>query len=186
MPELPRPVPALGDESVSLREWTQADVPAMIAAYADPAIVRFSWPHSRPYAEADAFAFLAEQESMRGRAEELHFALVHPADTGAVLGSASLYAIDLEERTAAVGYWLLPAARRRGIATRAVRLLARWAFDELAIARLELTCGPENVASQRVAARCGFVREGVLRSHMAFKGGRRDTVLHGLLPGDLR
>jgi RimJ/RimL family protein N-acetyltransferase len=42
------------------------------------------------------------------------------------------------------------------------------------------------VASQRVAARCGFVREGVLRSHMRFKGGRRDTVLHGMLPGDLR
>ena len=81
---------------------------------------------------------------------------------------------------------MLPEARRRGIATRAVRLLARWAFDELAIARLELTCGPDNEASQRVAARCGFVREGVLRSHMPFKGGRRDTVLHGLLPGELR
>ena len=65
-------------------------------------------------------------------------------------------------------------------------MLARWAFDELAIARLELTCGPDNVASQRVAARCGFVREGLLRSHMAFKGGRRDTVLHGLLAGELR
>jgi RimJ/RimL family protein N-acetyltransferase len=37
-----------------------------------------------------------------------------------------------------------------------------------------------------VAARCGFVREGVLRSHVPFKGGRRDTVLHGLLPGELR
>lgn len=158
----------------------------MIAAFADPVIVQFSWPHSRPYVEADARGFLAEQESMRTRGEELHFALVDAADASAVLGGASLYAIDLEQRTAAVGYWLLPAARRRGIATAAVRLLARWAFDELAIARLELTCGPDNEASQRVAARCGFVREGVLRAHMAFKGGRRDTVLHGLLAGELR
>ena len=158
----------------------------MMAAYADPAIVRFSWPHSRPYTEADARGFLSAQESMRRRGEELHCALVDPADPRRVLGSASLYAIDLEQRTAAIGYWVLPGARRRGIATAAVRLLARWAFDELAIARLELTCGPDNEASQRVAARCGFVREGVLRSHMPFKGGRRDTVLHGLLPGELR
>jgi RimJ/RimL family protein N-acetyltransferase len=158
----------------------------MMAAFADPTIARFSWPHSRPYTEADALGFLSEQESMRRRGEELHFALVDPADAGAVLGGASLYAIDLDQRTGAIGYWLLPAARRRGIATAAVRLLARWAFDELALARLELTCGPDNEASQRVAARCGFAREGVLRSHMSFKGGRRDTVLHGLLAGELR
>jgi RimJ/RimL family protein N-acetyltransferase len=47
-------------------------------------------------------------------------------------------------------------------------------------------CGPDNAASQRVAERCGFIREGVLRSHLPFKGGRRDTVLFSLLPAELR
>ena len=186
MPELQRPVPPLANKRVALRQWAEADVPAMMAAYADAEIIRFSWPHSRPYTEADAFGFLSVQEPMRRSGEELHFALVDPIDARAVLGSASLYAIDLEQGTAATGYWVLPGARRRGIATAALRLLARWAFDQLAIARLELTCGPDNEASQRVAARCGFVREGLLRSHTPFKGGRRDTVLHGLLPGELR
>src|SRR6478609_110225 len=65
---------------------------------------------------------------------------------------------------------------------RLASLVARWAFSELGLARLELTCGPDNEASQRVAARCGFVREGVLRSHIAFKGGRRDTVVFSVLP----
>src|SRR5215211_5105964 len=54
------------------------------------------------------------------------------------------------------------------------------------LARLELTCGPDNRASQGVAERCGFTREGVLRSHMPFKGTRRDTVVFSLLPGELR
>jgi len=53
-------------------------------------------------------------------------------------------------------------------------------------ARLELTCGPDNLASQRVAERCGFTREGVLRSHVPFKGARRDSVVFSLLPGELR
>jgi RimJ/RimL family protein N-acetyltransferase len=51
---------------------------------------------------------------------------------------------------------------------------------------MELTCGPDNGGSQRVAERCGFTREGVLRSHIAFKGRRRDTVVFSLLPGELR
>ena len=46
----------------------------------------------------------------------------------------------------------------------AVRLLARWAFAE----------------------RCGFSREGLLRSHVPFQGARRDSVIYSLLPGELR
>ena len=56
----------------------------------------------------------------------------------------------------------------------------------MGLGRLELTCGPDNHASQGVADRCGFTREGVLRSHTPFKAGRRDTVVFGLLPGELR
>jgi RimJ/RimL family protein N-acetyltransferase len=67
-----------------------------------------------------------------------------------------------------------------------VRLVARWAFDVLGVQRLELTTAPENVASQRVAERVGFTREGVLRGLVATKNdGRRDNVLFSLLPPDL-
>ncbi|WP_280316962.1 GNAT family N-acetyltransferase [Nocardia wallacei] len=77
------------------------------------------------------------------------------------------------------------STRGQGAATRAVRLLSRWAFAYLDLSRLELTCAPDNLPSQRVAERCGFLREGILRSHMAFQGGRRDTVVYGVVPGDL-
>jgi len=116
----------------------------------------------------------------------LSVAVVELENEDIVLGGGSLYDVDLAQGRAAVGYWLAPEARGRGVATRAVRLVAGWTFAELGLARLELTCGPENVASQRVAERCGFVREGVLRSHIRFKGGRRDTVVFSLLPGELR
>jgi hypothetical protein len=63
---------------------------------------------------------------------------------------------------------------------------ARGWFAELGLARLELTCGPDNEASQHVAGRCGFSREGLLRSHVPFQGARRDSVIYSLLPGELR
>ncbi|GAA4614738.1 hypothetical protein GCM10023195_64490 [Actinoallomurus liliacearum] len=127
-----------------------------------------------------------EQEDARLRGQELNLAIVDAADPDHVWGKASLYDVDLDEARAAVACWLAPHARGRGVATRTLRLLAQWAFDSLAIARLELTCAPDNVASQSVAERCGFVREGVLRSHIRFKGERRDTVVFSLLPGELR
>jgi RimJ/RimL family protein N-acetyltransferase len=102
------------------------------------------------------------------------------------LGLISLRIAEQDPGLAAVGYWLRPEARGRGAATVAVQLIARWVFDELDVQRLELTTAPENVASQRVAERVGFTREGVLRGLVATKNdGRRDSVMFSLLPTDL-
>jgi RimJ/RimL family protein N-acetyltransferase len=183
--ELKFPATPLADEVVSLRPWAEADVPANLMLFADPTVQRYSWPHANPYTEDDARRFFAEQRDARLRGVELNFALVEPADPDAVLGGGTLYDVDPEQKRAGVGYWLAPEARGRGIATRAVGLLARWAFEELGVVRLELTTAPDNPASQAVALRSGFTKEAVLRSHMPFKGGRRDTVVFSLLAGEL-
>lgn len=185
MSELRFPDPPLADAVVLLRPWAELDVPAALIERSDASVDRFQWPHDARYTEADARQFFIEQEQARLRGEELHFAFVTPASPSEVLGGGSLYAVDPRHGRAAVGYWLAPQARGHGIATHAVRLLARHAFEKLEIARLELTCAPDNLASQRVAERCGFTREGVLRSHIPYKGGRRDTVIYSLLAGEL-
>jgi RimJ/RimL family protein N-acetyltransferase len=86
---------------------------------------------------------------------------------------------------AELGYWLLPEGRGRGRATRALRLVSRWALSQPEIARLQLSTSPENTASQRVAERSGFKLEGVLRSYHEVGGHREDAVFFSLLPGDL-
>ncbi|MGH3389953.1 MAG: GNAT family N-acetyltransferase [Actinomadura sp.] len=186
MAELWFPVPPLAGDVVRLRPWDEADVPGIVLAFSDPVMQRFSWRSTSLYTDTDARGYFAEQEEARLRGEALDFALVEPRDQSVVLGCVSLHEFRPDQGCAAVGYWLAPEARGRGVATQAVRLLARWAFAELGIARLELTCGPDNEASQRVAERCGFTREGILRSHVPFKGGRRDSVIYSLLPGELR
>ena len=185
MAELWFPVPQLAGDVVLLRPWGEADAPGMVLAFSDPVMQRFSW-RTTAFTETDARDYFAEQEEARLRGEELNFALAEPRDQDVVLGGASLYEVRLDRGCAAVGYWLAPQARGRGLATHAARLLARWAFAELGLARLELTCSPDNEASQHVAGRCGFSREGLLRSHVPFKGARRDSVIYSLLPGELR
>ena len=110
---------------------------------------------------------------------------IRAIDDGSFLGFVALVRIEEDERQAEAGYVLTEAARGRGAAAAALRLISEWAFDE-GLQRLELYIDPDNAASIRVAERCGYVSEGVLRS-LYFKEGRRsDTAVYSLLPTDER
>ncbi|SDW67945.1 Protein N-acetyltransferase, RimJ/RimL family [Amycolatopsis xylanica] len=183
MPALEFPDPALTDGLVTLRPWRESDLERRFEAFSDPLCLRFSWPLTGTPSLAHVRERFAAQEEARLSGDELPLAIVDAEDH--LWGGCSLYDFAPGEARASVGYWVAAGARGRGVATRTTRLLAGWAFEHLALARLELVCEPANVASQRVAERCGFVREGVLRSHIPFQGGRRDSVIFSLLPGEL-
>jgi RimJ/RimL family protein N-acetyltransferase len=175
--------PSLSDGVITLRPWKAEDVDAQLAAFTDPVFLQFSdWA---PSGRVDVAKRIAAIDQACEQGIALHLAIAAAGQFDAALGEVSLSGVDLGQRRASVGYWLMPGARGRGVASGAVRLIVGWAFSELRLARLELTCGPDNVASQRVARRCGFRQEGLLRSHLAFKGGRRDSLVFGLLPGEL-
>jgi RimJ/RimL family protein N-acetyltransferase len=177
------PVEGLGDGSIRLRLIVEADLPAIVAACQDPEIPRWTRvPDS--YGNSDARQWLAAQQQGRDAGSELHLVVVD-ARTDELIGSVGLVDIDWKDRRGSIGYWVAPEARRRGVATRSVRLLAAWALGDLGLGRVEIKSHPDNVASHRVAERAGFTREGVLRSHALIKGRRRDMIVFSLLPSDV-
>jgi RimJ/RimL family protein N-acetyltransferase len=165
----------LEDGDIALRPFTEADVPALVAACGDPEIPRWTSVPS-PYTEEDARRFVAEPEDHRAYA-------VVDARSGELLGSVGFWLED--HGRAGFGYWTCREARGRGVATRALRLLARWAAREHDLARLQLMVEPANAASIRVAEKAGFRREGLLRSYLELKGTRRDVYLYSLLPEEI-
>ena len=177
------PPESLSDGVVTLRIWRRDDVPAIVAAVDDPEIVTFLDRVPQPYGEADAHAWLDAVEigwadgSFAGFAIEVE---------GRAVGSISM-GLKPDRTIAEVGYWLAADVRGRGLTTRAARLLAGWALRDCGIERLELRADVDNVASQRVAEKAGFTREGVLRSqHYNPRIGRRvDYVMFSLLRGEL-
>jgi ribosomal-protein-alanine N-acetyltransferase len=177
------PVEGISDDVIRLRLRTDADNPAIIAACRDPDIVRFTRvPES--YDESTAAEWAAESKRQREAGTGLHL-VVAEIDGDELLGSIGLRVAPGEGRCD-LGYWLAPRARGRGVTTRAVLLLSRWAFDNLPVERIEITIEPENVASRAVAERAGYTFEGVLRSHTVIKGTRRDMAMYSLLRGDLQ
>jgi RimJ/RimL family protein N-acetyltransferase len=186
MPELHYPDPPLAEDGTVLRPWTLDDMSFVVQSCQDPVISQYSPGIPFPYTEADALEWLQSHEPARLSGRHLDLAVVR-AGSGAQLGAIGLGNVDSMMLTASIGYWLAPEARGHGYITSATRASARWAFDQLGLARIELTTDPENVASQRVAERCGFRYEGRLRSHMRIRhsGERRDSLLYSLLPGEL-
>ena len=170
----------LTDGVVVLRRFNLEDAAAVARACDDPDTARFIPNMPSPYTEADARTYL-EHCDHRWETDGGGPLAIVAADNGRLLGAIDVRVAEI----GTIGYWVDARERGRDVATRALRLLSRWAVIEGGVERLELTTHPENLASQRVAEKAGFVREGVLRSHMRFAEGRRDSVLFSLLPGDL-
>jgi [ribosomal protein S5]-alanine N-acetyltransferase len=124
---------------------------------------------------------LAVNRDRWAKDEAATFAICDASDR--CLGHVFVNLMSMERAT--IGYWLLPEARGKGLANRAVRLVSRWALRELALARLGLLTEPSNELSQRVAERSGFQREGVLRSYVEIDGRRVDYTSFSLLSDDL-
>jgi RimJ/RimL family protein N-acetyltransferase len=108
------------------------------------------------------------------------------ATTGRLAGNVSLWRVDLhDQRSAAIGYRTAPWARGRGVATAGVGAVTRWAFGALGVERIELPHAVDNLASCRVAEKCGYLPEGVLRGAFRKPDGRRDDEhLHARLASD--
>lgn len=102
---------------------------------------------------------------------------------GEIAGIVSLR-VDVPARSGALGYWLGAAHTGRGLATRAVRALSAFGFDELGLVRVSAQLDIDNSASRAVVRRAGFTREGVLRSGALAHGVVGDLEQWSLLPGE--
>ncbi len=140
------------DGVVVLRPWRPADTGGLLAAWSDPDIVRWTGvPQDRSAAAATLWIAGWEDRRRRGLALDLVVAAV--ADEATVLGEVGATFV---ARPPAVGWWVLPAARRRGLATRAVRLFVTSLLATGAASELVADIDRANPASVAVALAAGF------------------------------
>ncbi len=184
--EIRIPSPPLSDGVITLRPWAEGDAPALVEALdGEPEIVRWMHQIPQPYTEADARSYIAASAAAWRGGTGATFAV---ADTEGIIGSLGMSVVAAAESVVEIGYWTVARARGRGLTTRAVGLVSRWLLDDCGVERVQLRADVENAASQRVAEKAGFVREGVLRSsgYNGRLGRRVDYAIFSLLPGELR
>ncbi|WP_406138989.1 GNAT family N-acetyltransferase [Streptomyces sp. NBC_01089] len=167
-----------------LRAWGDDGADALLRGFTDPEFLRWNTPLGPITDLAGARTAIGNRRAGWLRGELAQYAVT---EGGVIVGSVGLSAINRHMGRASVGYWVLPEARGRGIAGRALELCTRWAFEQAGIHRIELGHAVDHTASCRVAERCGYAYEGTRRDgmHRAQRPGTyRDAHLHARLATD--
>lgn len=174
MSEFSPPNPPLSGPRVTLRQFRLTDAAAIAISCRDQDIPRFTMMLAG-LSEEQARQWI-ESASAGWPEGVARFAItVPPADE--CVGQVGIQ-FDLAMRRAEAFYWLDRRARGAGLATEALELVTQWAFRDFGVVRVQLVTDPENVASQRAAERCGFLREGLLRAWQPIKGNQPDVVMY--------
>ncbi|HEX8145076.1 MAG TPA: GNAT family protein [Pyrinomonadaceae bacterium] len=176
----------LTDGKIVLRPYRAEDTDALYEAVRE-SIDELSrwmpWCHTG-YTIDESRAFIMSRDEASARGEDYSFG-VFDARTGAYFGGIGLNHLVRHNLYANLGYWIRTGCTRRGLASRATMLLARFGLQELGLKRIEIVAAVGNVASQRVAEKAGAVREGILRKRIMLDGRSHDALLYSLVAEDL-
>ncbi len=151
------------------------------ASMAPGAADRHRWLFETPM-DREQFQEWLEQKHRQD--DPLMFAVIDKS-TGKVEGRQCFMRIDTVHGVIEIGSILWgPAMARSRIATEALYLFAKHAFDDLGYRRFEWKCNNLNEPSKRAALRFGFAYEGLFRNHMVVKGMNRDTAWFAMIDSD--
>ncbi len=106
------------------------------------------------------------------------------AKSGSILGGCSLSHIHPVYHLCNLGYWVRTSRRGEGVAVRATKLAARYAFERVGLIRVEIVMAVKNTASRRVAEKVGAHYEGILHNRMVVGREIFDAHMYSLIPQD--
>lgn len=177
---LPAAIPTLRGDQVILRPFRDADAP-LVQMVADDALIPLITTVPTSGSSEDALAYIARQHDRLSSGAGYSFAIAD-STTDEPVGQIGLWLRDIRSGRASIGYWIATPYRRRGFTTDALQTLASWALLLEEVQRLELYVEPWNEGSWCSAERCGFQREGLLRSWQEVGGQRKDMFMYSRLP----
>jgi RimJ/RimL family protein N-acetyltransferase len=181
-----KPALRLTDGVVTLEPSAGAHVNELVVAVRESLAELQPWlPWARPgFGAADATDWIRACAHAAAQGLDHEFAVLDAA--GRFSGGVGIRVTDAKNRVASIGYWTRTSAARRGHATRAVRLAAAHAFDQLGVLRVEIHARPENAGSRRVAERAGAAFECIARNRLVQHGVPYAAALYSLVPDDLQ
>lgn len=174
------PAPEILTSRLRLRALKVDDAPAVFSYASDPEVTRFTlWPAhpNEPYTRGFLQFFTAPTM--------LNWAMVLPGSPDAI-GMVFLHSLNQHHKKAEIAFNLARSHWNRGVATEAATAILDYAFDALALNRIEATCMPANTASRRVLLKIGMTCEGRTRQSHARHDGFHDMDLYGVLRSERR
>lgn len=166
-------------EKVLLRAIELSDAEVLRSMINDEEIERMMWGYSFPVAHHQQIKWI---ENLSG--EKNVFRAMIDVD-GVGIGTVILSDLDMRSGTAEIHIKIANAGKRgRGHGTDAVLALLRYAFEELRLNCVYCRVKEDNIASQKMFEKCGFVKEGCLRSRVYRQGRYFDFYEYSILKSE--
>lgn len=163
---------------IELREWRLTDAERLAEMLSNEKVTANLRDLPYPYTVEDAEFFIREA-IVADKNDNFIFAAT--AD-GKVVGCIGCYRQEnIHRKTAELGYYFAEEFWGKGIATRAVKIIADFVFANSDIVRIYAEPFADNAASRRVLEKCGFAFEGVLKCRAEKFGVSKDTAMYSLL-----
>ena len=177
-------LPRLETARLILRPLTMKDAQDMYAYAQDPEVSRHVlWDAHQSLGESRRFLRFALRQYRKGQPGSFAITL---RDSGRMIGTVGFMWVNVDYRSAEVGYSLSREYWNRGIMTEALRAVIAFGFDELELNRIEAQHETDNPASGRVMAHVGMRYEGTMRQRLKNKGRFVDVAVYAILRGDPR
>ncbi|MBB71485.1 MAG: ribosomal-protein-serine acetyltransferase [Legionellales bacterium] len=177
---------SLTDGRITIRKFRQRDVFPLYEAIHSS--VTELYPYL-PWCHPD-YSLVDSEEWIRSREQYWHigasydFAVVSNDNDKEILGGVGLNLIEPDQRKANIGYWVRTDSASKGIATESVRLLIKFAIEDLGYQRVEIVISTDNAPSLRVAEKLDAVKEGLLRHRLYLHGECKDAYIYSVIAED--
>ena len=170
---------ALNTARLELRPFQASDAPGVLAMFTDTTFMAFV--ASPPFELIDqAQALITRDQLAMANGERIRLGVVRTAD-GALIGNCTLFDLDVQVRSAELGYGLLGHACGQGYMHEALLALLAFGFASFGLNRVQAEINPRNIRSARSLDRLGFTREGLMRENCMAHGQLQDSALYALL-----
>ncbi|MGI8494783.1 MAG: GNAT family N-acetyltransferase [Pyrinomonadaceae bacterium] len=171
-----------------LRKYEIAFAPLLFEAASESKGGEFTywmpWCHES-YKIEESSAFV--EKTVENWKDETQFGYaILDAETERFVGGIGLNQPNKSREIYNLGYWVRVSEQNRGIASEATRILAKTAFEDLPLNRIEILSAIENIPSQKAAEKSGAAREGVLRKRLVIAGRIHDAVLFSFVREDFK
>lgn len=173
------PFPNLETDRLYLRRIVNEDVNEIFSLRSDKETMKYV---PRPLAKTleDAMEHIALIDSKIETNEGINWAITLKNEPK-LIGIIGHYRIKPEHYRAEIGYMLLPEYHGKGIITEAIKEVVKYGFQVMKLHSIEAIIDPENLASEKVLQKNGFVKEAHLKENEYFDGQFLDTVIYSIL-----
>lgn len=175
--------PVLETERLILRKIEKEDAQDIFKYLSDKEVMKYYG--TEPFQTVDeAVRTISRYESVFKEKSGIRWGITLKG-ANQVIGSCFFYDMASEHYRTDLGYVLNKDYWGQGIAQEAVKAAIKYGFENLNINRIQSVIEPPNLASQKLAERLGFLREGLLRDYEYFSGKFDDLYMYSFLKSDL-